>query len=427
MGAWEELMRTVIGQQAQPDFSEGDNFRDFAGLSDSLGQSIIQNRDNFGTKEAIAGALITGLLGGGFDRASKDYQAGQKRDYTKAILDSFNGRPVSRGDLQPSLFDNAMSQANVLDLYRDAEQQAAVAQYKRERAGKIADTLITTDDPEQTLENVGIYERLLNPKEAKKAEPLVKQDPYLRGEDGEAIGSAAPLVSKLEPSTNPNSRRYKYEQDQGKIVRDIEQEIRGTMKTSPIAQQYQTRLSAMQNILANVKNDTVYGDLALINGFQKIQDPEGSVREGDVDTIKAAQDRLSRTYGDVKGWFTSEGRLKPDYRRQLAATAANTVNAYGDIYGKFAEENLGVVERAKGNRANIPYVPHSPIDISKYFGDTTKPTDATGSGYTETQGVLMGELSDIKGKLEAGGLSPADKAGLVNRARQIASSFGKLG
>jgi hypothetical protein len=117
--------------------------------------------------------------------------------------------------------------------------------------------------------------------------------------EGGTGGAQGPKIDEI-----PGTPQFEAAKVRNQAALKIEEEARGVLKNSPVAQNYQIRNSSMQNILANIKNDTVYGDLALVNGFQKIQDPEGSVREGDVQTIQAAQDRLSKFYGDTKGWFT---------------------------------------------------------------------------------------------------------------------------
>ena len=352
MGSLDELFRSIImPQQAQPDFSEGDSYRDFAGLSDSLGQTIIQNRDNFGTKESIAGALITGLLGGGFNRASKDYQAGQQRDYTKAILDSYTGRhPIEQGDLSDSLFDVAKSKANVLDLMRNAEEQSAIAQFKRERAGKLADTVLGSDDPEQTMENISILDRMMNPK---KAEPLVKQDPYLRGEDGEAIGSAAPLVQGATRSTNPNSRRYKLDQDLFKE----EDAARLEISKLPAV----VKLNATSTALSQLKNikdlNTASSDIPFATLF--VGGLDGSVvREGEYARVAGANPFLEKYKNLLEGVLNGSSTLGVGIKQQMYDELIMTQRGLLDEAKRQSAGRLATAMGRGGREANVlPFDP----------------------------------------------------------------------
>lgn len=212
----------------------------------------------------------------------------------------------------------------------------------------------------------------------------------LLGKKAEVIGEDAGYKALGQGGENPDSPQGKLAKELRGKAAGVESEVRATLKNAPIVQAYQVRQSALQNILANLNNNTTYGDLALINGFQKVQDPEGSVREGDVSTIQAAQDRLSKWYGDVKGWFNSDGRLKPEYRKQLAETAANTTNAYGKIYSQYVDENLEAVRRSHGDVNLIPFVPHKEVNINDYFQSGTaspgakfKESDLISQGYTK--------------------------------------------
>jgi hypothetical protein len=213
----------------------------------------------------------------------------------------------------------------------------------------------------------------------------------LLGKKADIIGEDAGYKALGQgESVNPESPAGKLAKEERAKADSVESEIRGTLKSAPIVQAYQIRQSALQNILANLNNDSTYGDLALINGFQTVQDPQSSVKEGDVATIQAAQDRLSRYFGDVKGWFSADGRLKPEYRRQLAETAANTTNAYGKIYSQYVDENLEAVRRVKGDVNKIPYVPHREIKISDYLNSGIKSPPASGPKIKESELIGMG-------------------------------------
>lgn len=167
---------------------------------------------------------------------------------------------------------------------------------------------------------------------------------------------------------NPNSPQYKIDQDLQARADKIESEANSTLKSAPIVQNYQVRLSSLQNVLGNLNNNTTYGDLALVNGFQKIMDPEGSVREGDVTTVQGAQDRLSKYWGDTKGWWTSDGKLKPEYRKQLAQTAINTTNSFGKIYKDYTDQVITGVVNKGGKKENLAYVPHTEFNLDNYLG-----------------------------------------------------------
>lgn len=134
----------LLADQAKPDFSAGDPYDDLSGISGSLGQEIIKSSRDYNMGEVLGSALITGMLGGGFEGASKNYRSGQRADYTKALLGNITGNLEKPEDLDDSLFDVAKQNANYLKVLETVEEKRDEQKLKSELKKTIA---------EETLKN----------------------------------------------------------------------------------------------------------------------------------------------------------------------------------------------------------------------------------------------------------------------------------
>ena len=161
MGAWESMIASLLQSEGQPDFSAGDSYKGGVEIADALSGAVLQNRQNYSTGEAMAGALITGLLGGAFEGASNDYQARQKKNYRDVLLGSFAGDVTKPEDMEQSLFEVGKTRGDVLGMLKESEDRSAEQQFARERLGKNLDALVGSEDPEQTVANMAIAQRLL--------------------------------------------------------------------------------------------------------------------------------------------------------------------------------------------------------------------------------------------------------------------------
>lgn len=125
MGALDEIAKLLVLGQEKPDFSRGDPYEGIGGIADSLGQSVIQKSRDYKLGDVVASALISGMLGGGFGQASRDYQAGQRKDYNDIILGALTGEPMPSAspNMDRSLFEQAKQQRSVLDLIDQKEQR----------------------------------------------------------------------------------------------------------------------------------------------------------------------------------------------------------------------------------------------------------------------------------------------------------------
>jgi hypothetical protein len=129
----------------QAEIAKEDPYLPFASISDQVAGTLLQNPDKFSTKDIILGSLASGLVGGGLNYLSRDYQAGLTSDYMKALERAQAGAPVAYADsdLPRSLFSKANTMGSLFRTIRAQEQadlvQKAQIDYARERAGKLLD------------------------------------------------------------------------------------------------------------------------------------------------------------------------------------------------------------------------------------------------------------------------------------------------
>lgn len=171
-----------------------------------------------------------------------------------------------------------------------------------------------------------------------------------------------PASQAVDATKNPNSPQYKLDKD----MADIERKYTETLLTGTAAKEAMNINRAATNILEAVKKDNPLAASTAIFEFAKLQDPTGTVREGDelrVSDPGGPLGQLARTFNEIqqKGKLTAEG--KKAMRELVPLLQKNTFQQYDQIKG-------GMLEAAKqygADPSRIKYV--QPTDLSSYLSD----------------------------------------------------------
>lgn len=170
-------------------------------------------------------------------------------------------------------------------------------------------------------------------------------------------------LEATDATKNPNSPQYKLDKD----LADIERKYTETLLTGTAAKEAMNINRAATNILEAVKKDNPLAASTAIFEFAKLQDPTGTVREGDelrVSDPGGPLGTLARTFNEIqqKGKLTADG--KKAMRELVPVLQKNTFQQYDQIKG-------GMLDAAKAYGADtsrIQYV--KPTDLTPYLQDT---------------------------------------------------------
>jgi hypothetical protein len=114
-----------------------------------------------------------------------------------------------------------------------------------------------------------------------------------------------------------------------------EQDLRKEYNASPIVKNLPTIQNAYERIETGADADTPVGDMAVVYGFMKLQDPESAVREGEYATAENARG-VSETVRNMYNRVVDGTRLSGEQRQQFIDQAGAQYDNYA---GQVAQEN----------------------------------------------------------------------------------------
>lgn len=375
MAGLEELAQALALQgKIRPEIAASDPYLQAQQPFDQIGQFVLgqtgqlkeDGTPRYSTKERIIAGLLSGLGSGVFSGLSKDYQGRAETAYQDVLNQGVLGKEIERpAVLDPALFSSASNAAKLFRGQRELEQQQSsqdvINALAKARGTKAAEVL-GENDAWRTLNG---------------AAPAVVPS-------GDGVSAAQVTAPEIDiTKLNPNSPQYKAlktERDRGD---NLFKDVQSSLESGPVAQNYRDRAESLSTLLANLNEDSTAGDLAIVSGYQRTIDPGVSVRGEDVKTIKEGQSFLDRLYGDTSGWFNSDGRLKPEFRKKIAAAAINVVNASGQQYQEFANKRLAQI----ANPEKIAYTPHKDFNLDDYIKIKTEITPEQARAKLKALGV----------------------------------------
>lgn len=121
-----------------------------------------------------------------------------------------------------------------------------------------------------------------------------------------------------------------------------EQQLRSSFSGNPAVRRY---LETLPMFAAAVRaSDNPVGDLQIITAWAKTYDPTGTVRDQDVEIAQRAQS-IPNMIAAFPSWFTGEGRLRPDVRRNLMQEIRTRVGAHAQQYNQMRGDTAQLAER----------------------------------------------------------------------------------
>ena len=238
------------------------------------------------------------------------------------------------------------------NLFADIKGAAALRNAQRQAAGQAAKSS-QLSDLVGTIFSEGVKNQTITPGEAINAAKT---------------GDIDSLLNKpsIDPLKNPKSPQYQADKDSG----DIERKYTETLLTGTAAKEAMNINRAATNILEAVKKDNPLAASTAIFEFAKLQDPTGTVREGDelrVSDPGGPLGQLARTFNEIQqlGKLTKEG--KAAMRELVPVLQKNTFEQYNQI-----KDGLLTAAKSYGaDPSRVQYV--KPTDLTSYL---TEPMDA---------------------------------------------------
>lgn len=362
MAGLDDIAKAFVAAQSGADelIAAENPYLRFKAVPDRLQDLTLQaaGTGKFKMKDLIASALISGLGSGIADSFAQDY-AGRAQDAAfGAIEGGLSGESIDRPDvLSPGLFKKLDNQGRLFRLQTQLGQVQRAQDLKNEIAA----------------EGAKAAQKILGENAAWEQLNADVQAPTVQGaaQGGEVEpGAAAVVMEGLDPldaelaRMNPNNPRYKVLAAERTRLDQMFNDVQQSLEKGPAASDYRARRESLQSLLANLNNNDTAADLAIIAGFQRTIDPGVSVRGEDVSTIREGQAYLTKLFGDISGWFTSDNRLKPEFREKLAAAAINTANASGSEFEGFAQQRLAQLPESR--RKKVAYIKHEPFNLENY-------------------------------------------------------------
>lgn len=204
-------------------------------------------------------------------------------------------------------------------------------------------------------------------------------DITMKGMSAEKVGR---LLGVRKPGSQADGGGDKLTDTQFKNLNTLGDDLRQDPSYKDASQSQ----GAYFSVLSGREVDDSFGDLLMINGFQKIADPGVSVREGEFQTVAAAQGYLQEKLNLPKKYFSGD-RLTNEGRNALFSAA--TI-AYDNKVVNFNSNVLPSFVR-RGSSAGIP---------SSFINDWRLPESSTiNAGSVEEQ---------VANELISGGQSTED-------------------
>jgi hypothetical protein len=132
------------------------------------------------------------------------------------------------------------------------------------------------------------------------------------------------------------------------------------MEVKPILDGATALKRNIDSIRVGMRQQNGSGDIAMINGVQKLID-EGVVREGDVTTQLRAQG-IEGGLAGLTSYLTSTGRFTPEIRDKIAKTGEDLYSSVNSTYRERAAAYRGIVNRTYGADAFNDVIPPETIN-----------------------------------------------------------------
>lgn len=288
----------------QRSIAEEDPYLQFKAVPDSLARQAI-GAQGYGTKERVIAGLLTGLLSGGAQGLSNDYQNRANEAYGKTVEALLNGNQVERpGVLSPSIFNTARQNANVFNVVKQQELRDAATQFAAARQAKLQDTLLEKQGIVIGRDGQPVAVPQLDPAaiEANKKIAALKAEDEYYGQPG---------------VDNPNSPGFKFKQEQEKALENA----RDTFEKTPTFQNFSISDKGYRSLLKAIDDPAATSDLELVRGAIQAIEPGMAVREGEATAAENSGSIPQAWKGAISKALKGESGLAPEIREGILRIA----------------------------------------------------------------------------------------------------------
>lgn len=155
MGALDEAALAVLlsGQGGNEAIAASDPYLEFKQAPDAISELIIKESANpaYSTRDKIIAGLVSGLVSGGFEGLSNDYQSRAQSAYGDSLIDMVGGRKPERPSvLTPSIFSQASQQADIfknnISLHNALLDKDSTAKQRESIVSKFSDEIAKNPD-----------------------------------------------------------------------------------------------------------------------------------------------------------------------------------------------------------------------------------------------------------------------------------------
>ena len=345
MAGLEDLAQLLVGG-SDAAIAADDPYLEFKAIPDQLSQAILSaNAPQYKTKDKIIGGLITGLLSGGAERLSNDYQNRASNAYRDVVLKALgkSSDDIEKPDvLSAKVFRSAKQQGDLFKIISGLKAKEKIEDYNFARSGKLEDKLLdagivmkdTMKDGKMikvpvTLDGSPVDLSSLNPMLKAGLETAAKKRAELQAEQ-DFYGSNV--------DANPNSPQYKIKKEKEADLENLRKEFQATSTFKD----YATTEKGYRSILNAIKDPAGTSDLELVRGAIQAIEPGMAVREGEATAVQQSGSIPDRWRGALVNTLTSGSKLTDNVRRGILRIAQRRYDeharSYNEGYGLYRSE-----------------------------------------------------------------------------------------
>lgn len=200
----------------------------------------------------------------------------------------------------------------------------------------------------------------------------------------------------LEFKDSPVSGREQAKDEAEKTAKTFssEAELRKEWQNHPVTKNTDSLSQQASKIVTAAKDPTAAGDMGVIFGFMKMQDPQSTVREGEYATAQNAAgvpDRIINAYNNAKNGI----KLAPDQRADFVNQARKLYDAQLAQQSRIDNQYSGIAKQYKFDSKRI----------INPFGKLNIPSNQPGKNQvmvTNGKETLMIDKADLKNAIADG-------------------------
>jgi hypothetical protein len=225
----------------------------------------------------------------------------------------------------------------------------------------------------------------------------------------DAIGKRIVLERKQRPGTPEFQRSYSELAAEEKATKLAEGRMKHGGSPADIRKEFQALPIVKETQAASVSYDKIrgapdsgIGDITLLYGFMKMQDPNSTVREGEYATAENAggiDDRIRNLYNKAIGGDVLTKELRQGFKNEAARLYGTQLQAFDAK----AEEFRGLAQRAG----------HSPEDIGALDAGIVRPSQSKAALSSQQKQAVVDQMNAMHAKLVASGIDDAQAQQIV--------------